>query len=84
MPAKYDFERSEGFFTKHLEIWKNNFIINSILKINCDFDIILIQEPSWTTIRSIPSLENCEGTLLVGIPNHPDWLTFAREFHLVL
>ena len=49
-----------------------------ILEINYDFNIILIQEPSWTTIRSIPSSENCEGIPLVGIPNHPNWLTFAR------
>ena len=62
-------------------IWKNNFIINSILEINYDFDIILIQELSWTTIRSIPSSENCEGAPLVGIPNHPNWLTFVRESH---
>ena len=60
-------------------VWKNNFIINSILKINHNFNIIFIQELSWTTIRSIPSSENCEGIPLVSIPNHPNWLTFARE-----
>ena len=53
-------------------VQKNNFIISSILKINCDLDIILIQELSWTTIRSIPSSENYEGVPLVGIPNHPN------------
>ena len=53
-------------------VQKNNFIINSILKINCDFNIIFIQEPSWTTIRSIPSSENCEGISLAGISNHPN------------
>ena len=31
------------------------------------------------TIRSIHSLANCKGAPLVGIPNHPNWLTFARE-----
>jgi len=61
------------------KVQKNNFIINSILEINHNFDIIFIQELSWTTIRSIPSLENCEGIPLVGIPNYPNWLTFARE-----
>ena len=50
-----------------------------ILKINHDFDIILIQEPSWTTIRSIPSSENYEGASLVRVPNHLNWLIFARE-----
>ena len=62
---------------------KNNLIINSILEINYDFDIILIQELSWTTIRSIPSSENCEDIPLVGIPNHPNWLIFARESNSV-
>jgi len=60
-------------------IQKNNFLINTILEVNQSFDIIFIQEPSWTTIRSIPSSMNYEGIPLVGIPNHPNWLTFARE-----
>ena len=28
------------------KVWKNNFIINTILKVNHNFDIIFIQEPS--------------------------------------
>ena len=64
-------------------IQKNNLIINSILEINHDFNIILIQKLSWTTIRSTPSSENYEGIPLVGIPNHPNWLTFARESNSV-
>ena len=64
-------------------IQKNNFIINTILKVNYNFNIFFIQEPSWTTIRSISSSENYEGIPLVGIPNHPNWLTFTREFNLV-
>jgi len=60
---------------------KNNFIISIILKVNYNFNVIFIQEPSWTTIRSIPSSENCEGVPLVGVMNHPNWLTFAREFN---
>ena len=60
-------------------VQKNNFIINTILEVNYNFNIIFIQEPSWTTIRFIPSSENCEGVSLVSIPNHPNWLTFARE-----
>jgi len=27
-------------------IWKNNLIVNTILKLKVDFDIIFIQEPS--------------------------------------
>jgi len=60
-------------------VWKNNFLINTILEVNQNFDIIFIQEPSWITIRSIPSLVNREGIPLVGIPNHPNWLIFVRE-----
>ena len=60
-------------------IQKNNFIINTILKVNYNFDVIFIQELSWTTIRSIPSSENCEGVPLAGVMNHPNWLTFTRE-----
>jgi len=58
---------------------KNNFVINTILKTNNNFNIIFIQEPSWTTIRSISSSADSEGVLLVGIVNHPNWLAFARE-----
>ena len=37
-----------------------------------DFNIIFIQEPSWTYIHSILSLFNCEDKELVGIPNYPN------------
>jgi len=58
---------------------KNNFIINTILEFNQDFDIIFIQEPSWMTIRNIPSATNAEGSPLIGVSNHPNWLTFVRD-----
>jgi len=58
---------------------KNNFLINTILEVNQNFDIIFIQEPSWMTIRTISSLVNCKDIPLVGIPNHPNWLTFTKE-----
>jgi len=60
-------------------IQKNNFIISLMLEFNLDFNIILIQEPFWLTIRSIPYTNNCEGAPLVGISNHSNWLMFARE-----
>ena len=60
-------------------VWKSNFLINTVLEVNRDFNIIFIQEPLWTTLRSIPSSTNPEGVSLVGIPFHPNWLTFARE-----
>ena len=60
-------------------VWKNNFLINTILEVNYNFDIIFIQEPSWMTLRTIPSSENLEGIPLLSIPSHLDWLTSARE-----
>ena len=60
-------------------VQKNNFLINTVLEVNQNFDIIFIQELSWTTLRTIPSSMNSEGIPLLGVPNHPNWLTFARE-----
>ena len=60
-------------------VWKNNFIISTIFKVYADFDIIFIQEPSWNSIQFIPSNYNDESKLLMGIVNHPNWLTFARS-----
>ena len=31
------------------------------------------------TIRNVPSTTNVKGISLLGVPNHPNWLTFARE-----
>jgi len=73
---QYDFKGLKDFFTEHP---KNNFIINTILKVSHDFDIIFIQKLSWTTIRSIPSSENCKGIPLMGVTNYPNWLIFTRE-----
>jgi len=64
-------------FSQNVHI--SNFLINTILKVNHGFNIIFIQEPSWTTLRSIPSFMNPKGVSLLGVPNHPNWLTFARE-----
>ena len=52
--------------------WKNNLIVNTILEKKFNFDIVFIQEPSWTTICSIPSSSNCEGEELVSVQNHPN------------
>jgi len=60
-------------------IQKNSLMVNTILEVKSDFDIIFIQEPSWSTVCSIPSLTNCKGDALVGIVNHPNWLTFTRK-----
>ena len=53
-------------------VHKNNFIINTILKIQNSFDIIFIQESSWSFICSISSSKYGKGEELVGIPNHPN------------
>jgi len=46
-------------------IWKNNFIINMILKAYSSFNIIFIQELFSTTLSSISSHANCEGSSLM-------------------
>jgi len=74
MKLSYDFEKLESIFAN---IQKNNFLINTILEVNQDFNIIFIQEPSWTTLRTIPSSTNSEGALLLGVPNHPQ-LAYIR------
>ena len=51
-------------------MWKNNLIINTILETQFFFDVIFIQEPSWTTICSILSSKSVEGKELVEVPNH--------------
>jgi len=53
--------------------------MNTILEVKANFNIVFIQELSWSTIHSIPSSRNCEEEFLVGIINHPNWLTFARS-----
>ena len=60
-------------------MWKNNLIVNTILKTQFFSNVIFIQELSWTAICSILSSRSIEGKELVGVPNHPNWLTFARN-----
>ena len=59
-------------------IHKNSLITNTILENHSHFDIILIQEPSWSKICKIPSSSNCNGKSLMGTCHHPNWITFAR------
>ena len=58
---------------------KNNLVVNTILETQFSFDIIFIQEPSWTTICLILSSRSKEGKELVGVLNHPNWITFFRN-----
>ena len=61
-------------------VHKNNSIINTILETQSFFDVIFIQESSWSSIKSIPSFTNCEGNELVGVSNHPNWMVFSKPF----
>jgi len=54
-------------------------MVNTILETHLYFDIIFIQEPSWSTICTIPSILSKEGEEIVGIPNHLNWITFSRS-----
>jgi len=76
-------EHQYNIICKDIEIFsqnvrKNSLLINTILEVHSFFNIIFIQEPSWSSIHSIPSSSNCEGDTLVGMVNHPNWLTFVR------
>ena len=51
-------------------VCKNNLVINIVLETQCEFDIIFIQELSWSYIHFIPSPRNIEGEELVGVPNY--------------
>ena len=61
-------------------IWKNNFLLNTIHKIHSLFDIIFIQELSWSIIWSILSSSSCEEEELVEVSNHLNWTMFFRNF----
>jgi len=43
------------------------------------FNIIFIQELTWSVIWSILSSISCEGEELVVVPNHPNWSIFSRN-----
>jgi len=35
------------------------------------------QEPPWLILQTISSLSNKEGNIIVGVSNHPNWVTFT-------
>jgi len=59
-------------------VWKNSFIVQTLLETQKDFDIILIQEPPWSEIQKIPSSSNSKGEPLIGTSHHPYWIMFGR------
>ena len=60
-------------------VCKNVLTVNTILETHCHFDIILIQEPPWSIICSIPSSTCNEGEVIVGASHHHNWLSFIRS-----
>ena len=57
---------------------KNSLIVNTLLETQNQFDIIFIQEPSWSKIHKIPSSSSRNGEPLIGTNYHPNWISFAR------
>jgi len=60
-------------------ICKNNFVINTILKIQILFDIVFIQESSWSFICLLSNSKNCKVEELVRVSNHTNWINFSRN-----
>ena len=60
-------------------VQKNLLIIQTLLKTQKDFNIILIQEPLWSEIRKVPSSSNSEGDPLISTSHHPNWIMFGRN-----
>jgi len=61
-------------------IRKNKTLMNTILENNKNnMDIILVQEPSKSFIRHVPSHTDPIGDPIYGTPNHPDWTLFIRQ-----
>lgn len=60
-------------------VQKNKLLTDMLLEINKDLNIILIQEPSWSTIYSILSFTSKEGDFLVDAPNYSNWIIFSRS-----
>ena len=58
-------------------VHKNHLIVNTILKTQLHFNIILIQELSWSGIYQVPSTVNSEGKNFIGTIYHPNWSLFA-------
>ena len=59
-------------------ICKNMLIVSTIFETHFHFNILFIQEPPWSIICLITSLSCSKGEILVGAPNYPNWLFFAR------
>ena len=74
--------QAENMILKNLKILsqnvcKNHLIVNTILKTQLYFDIILIQELPWSVICKVPSTVSSESKNFIGTIHHPNWSLFA-------
>jgi hypothetical protein len=42
-------------------------------------DVILIQEPTWVTVRHAPSMVRKDGDPVIGVPTHPMWMCIVPK-----
>ena len=61
-------------------IAKSYFDLDVLLENAKDsFDVLMIQEPPWQTVRHAPSAMSREGAAVVGAPRHPEWTCMVRQ-----
>jgi hypothetical protein len=62
---------------------KHNWTINLLEQMKSRFDILLLQEPPWGTVRYTASLTEKDGVPVKGPPNHPAWISlYLKGFDL--
>jgi hypothetical protein len=60
---------------------KHNWAIYLLEQMKSAFDILLLQELPWATVRYTASLTEKDGTPIKGPPIHPDWIPmFPKGF----
>jgi len=60
-------------------VCKNRLLTKIILENNKNYDILFIQELSWSIICQILSSLSEEGKNIVGTSHYPSWIMFARK-----
>ena len=59
-------------------VCKNRLLTDTLLENYKNFNILFIQEPSWSIIQNILSSMSEEEEEIIGAPNHPLWTMFPR------
>jgi hypothetical protein len=54
---------------------KHNWTINLLEQMKSRFDILILQEPPWATVRYTASLTEKDGVPVKGPLIHPDWIS---------